>query len=41
MSDETNLLDVLAIAEGLHNVEEVDNLLSFDQCKDLGKLRLF
>ena len=38
MSDETNLLEVLAVAAGVDNVEEIDNQLSFDQCKDLGEL---
>ena len=38
MSDETNLLEVLAVAAGVDNVGEVDNPLPFDQCKDLGEL---
>ena len=38
MSDETNLLEVLAVAAGVDNVEEIDNQLSFDQCEDLGEL---
>ena len=38
MSDETNLLEVLAVAAGVDNVGEVDNPLPFDQCKELGEL---
>lgn len=30
MSDETNLLHMLAVPKGVYNVEEVDNLLTFD-----------
>lgn len=41
MGDDINLLDALAVAEGVDNMEVVENPLSFDQCEDLGKLRLF
>ena len=33
MSDQLNLLDVLAVAEGIGT-----DLLNIEQCKDLGKL---
>ena len=34
MGDELNLLDVLAVAEGVEN----NNLLNAEKCDDLGKL---
>ena len=41
MGDNIDLLNALAVAKGVDNAEVVDNPLSFDQCEDLGKLRLF
>ena len=38
MSDDTNLLDVLAVTEGIDNVEKDNNLLTFYQCEYLSEL---
>lgn len=36
--DDINLLNALAVTEGIDNLEVVDNPLSFNQCKDLDEL---
>ena len=38
MGDDINLLDALAVAEGVQNAEIFNNPLSFHECEDLGEI---